>query len=64
MNRSDSIVSMLYIKREIITSSTYSLCTGDSVSKDIEIIKEILAEFKVFKEEFGKMKSYVMGYRI
>ena len=49
MNVSDSILSMLYIKRDILASSTYSFCNGKSVSKDIENIKEIIAEFKVFK---------------
>ena len=42
---------MLYIKRDILASSTYSFCNGKSVSKDIENIQEIIAEFKVFKGE-------------
>ena len=54
MDGSDRIVSMLYIERDIIASSTYYFCTGKSVSKDIEDITKIIAELKVFKEEFKK----------
>ena len=43
---------MLYIKGDIITSSTYYFCIGESVSEDIEKIKEIIEDFNVFKEEF------------
>ena len=54
MNGSDRIVSMLYIKKDIIASITYSFCTRKSVSKFIENIKERIAYFTVFKEEFGE----------
>ena len=59
MNESDRIVSMLYIKRDIIASMVYSFWTYKSVSKDIKDIKERIAEFKILKEDFGKMKPYV-----
>ena len=49
MDVSDIIVSMLYIKIDIIESRTYSFCTGKSVSKYIENIKDRIAEFKMFK---------------
>ena len=38
MNLSDRIVSMLYKKRDILTSRTYSFFTSKSVSKDTENI--------------------------
>ena len=50
MNGSDGIVSMLWIKREIIASITYYFCTGKSVSKAIENINEILAVLKISKK--------------
>ena len=53
MDGSDSIVSVLYIKIDIIESSTYSLITGKSVLKDIEHIKERIAYFRYFKEYIG-----------
>ena len=53
MDGSDRIVSMLYIRKDILASSTYSFCTDKSVSKDIENIKERIADFGAFKEEVG-----------
>ena len=53
MDGSDRIVSMLYIRREIIASSTYYIITGKSVSKEIEQIKERIADFGAFKEYVG-----------
>ena len=41
-------------KIDILSYITYNFCTEKSVSKDIENIKEITSESKVFKEEFGK----------
>ena len=52
MNISYRIVSMLYIKKDIIESRTYSFCTCKLVSKDIINIDDRIADFKVFKEEF------------
>ena len=57
INGSDRIVSMLYIKIEILASSTCYFCTGVSVSKYIENIKEGIAEFKVFKEDLGRNET-------
>ena len=45
---------MVYIKKEILASITYSFFTGKSVSKDIENIKERKVNSTVFKEEFGE----------
>ena len=39
INGSDRIVSMLYIKRDIIAFNAYSFCNGKSVSKYIENIE-------------------------
>ena len=64
MNRSDSIVSMLYLKKYILVFITYSFCTGKYVSKDIENIKERIAYFTFFKEGFEKMKSYATRFRL
>ena len=56
MDGSDRIVSMLYIEKYIILSSTYSFITGKSKSKEIEHIKQITADFGAFKEEVGRNK--------
>ena len=56
MDCSDRIVSMLYIKADILASRTYYFITGKSVSKDIGHIKERLADFGSFKEEVGMNK--------
>ena len=40
LDGSDSIVSILYIKKDILASSTYSFCTVKSVYKEMEHIKE------------------------
>ena len=50
MYGSDSIVSMLYIKKDILASITNYFITGKSVSKDIEHIKDIIVYFRYFKE--------------
>ena len=54
---SDRIVSMLYIKEDIISSSTYYFCTGKSVSKDMENIKDIIDDSVTFKEEVGRNET-------
>ena len=59
MDGSDRIMSILCTDRAILASRAYYLCTGKPISKDIENIKEIIEEFEVFKEVFGKMNSYV-----
>ena len=51
MDISDRIVSMLYIRKEILALITYYFITGNSVSKYTEHIKEIIADFGAFKEE-------------
>ena len=57
MNGSDTIVSMLYIKKDVLESSTKYFYTGKSESKENENIKERITDFKYSKEEFGKYKT-------
>ena len=47
-------------KIDIITPNTYSFCTWESIFRDIQNIIVRIIEFKVFKNEFGKMKPYVI----
>ena len=54
MDVSYRIVSMLYIKKDILSSSTYFFITGKSVSNDMEHIKERISDFRAFKEEVGR----------
>ena len=56
MDGSDRIFSMLYIKKDILESSTYSFITGKSVLKQIEHIKERISDSGAFKEEVGMNK--------
>ena len=51
MDGSDRIVSMIYIKKYILVFRTYSFITRKSVSKEMEHIKERIADFRDFKEE-------------
>ena len=51
MNKSDRIVSMVYIRKYILALRTYYFITGKSISKDTEHIKERIADFRAFKEE-------------
>ena len=44
---------MVYIKKDILASSTYSFITGKSVSKENEPIKESISDFGAFEEEMG-----------
>ena len=49
LDGSDRIFSMSYVKIYILESSTYSVITGNSVSKEMEHIKERIAYFTYFK---------------
>ena len=51
-------------KTDALVYSTYPFCTGKPESKDIENIKDRIADFKIFKENFGKIKSYVKRFRL
>ena len=53
MDGSDRIVPILYNKKEILASNTYYFITGKSVSKQMEHIKERIADFRAFKEKVG-----------
>ena len=56
MYGSDKIVPMLWIKKDIPVSRTNYFITGNSVSKEMGHIKEIIADFRAFKEEVGMNK--------
>ena len=51
MDRSNSIVSMIYIRKDILSVGTYYFIIGKSISKYMEHIKERIADFGAFKEE-------------
>ena len=50
MDGSDRILYMLYIRKGILALRTYSFITGKSVSKEMDHIKERMADFGAFKE--------------
>ena len=56
MDGPDRIVSMLYIRKEILAVRTYYFITGKSVSKDMEHIKERIADLRAFKEEARRIE--------
>ena len=49
MDGSESIVSMIYIRKDILAVRTYSFITGMSRTKNIEHILEKKADFESFK---------------
>ena len=51
MDGSDKIVSMFYIRKELLALGTYYFITGKSVSKQMEHIKQRIADFGAFKEQ-------------
>ena len=51
MDGSDRIVSMIYIRKYIMSVITYCFITGKLISKDMEHIKERIADFRAFKEK-------------
>ena len=50
MDESYKIVSMIYIKKDILEFITYYFNIGESVSKEIKHIKERIADFGAFEE--------------
>ena len=50
MDVSDRIVSMIYIRKEILAVITYCFITGKLISKYMEHIKERISDFGSFKE--------------
>ena len=56
MDGSDRIVSMIYIRKDILSARTHYFITGKSISKDMEHIKERIADFGAFKEEAKGIK--------
>ena len=51
MYGSDSIVFIIYIRKDILSVRTHSFITGKSISKDMEHINERIADFGAFNEE-------------
>ena len=51
MDGSDRIVSMIYIRRDILTVRTYSFITEMSKTKNMEHILERKADFEAFKNK-------------
>ena len=51
MDGSDTILSMLYIRKDILAVRTCCFITGKLVSKYMEHIKERIVDFGSFKEE-------------
>ena len=49
MDGSEIIVSMIYIRKDILAVRTYSFITGMSITKNMEHILERKADFKSFK---------------
>ena len=45
MDGSDRIVSMIYIRKDILSVITYYFITGNSISKYMDHIKERIADF-------------------
>ena len=56
MDRSDRILSMLYIRKDILAVRTYYFITDNSLSKDMEHIKERIAYLGAFKEEARRIE--------
>ena len=52
-DESDRIVSMMYISKYILSVRTYCFIIGESLSKDMEHIKERIADFGASKEDAG-----------
>ena len=53
MKGCDNIFPMLYIKRDVNISKTYSFFMGFSVDNEINIIKRKMEDFTHFKDDFG-----------
>ena len=51
MDGSEIIVSMIFIRKDILTVRTYSFITGMSKTKNMEHILERKADFEAFKNE-------------
>ena len=49
MDGSDRIVSMIYIRKDILSVRTHSFITGMSISNNMEHIEERIADFRAFK---------------
>ena len=51
MDGSDRIVSMIYIRKYILSVITHSFITGKLISNNMEHIKERIADFGAVKDE-------------
>ena len=57
MDGSEMIVSMIYIKKDILSVRTHSFITGISISNNMEHIKERIANFGAFKNKAKGIES-------
>ena len=56
MDGSDRIMSMIYIRKDILAVRTYCFNTGKSISKDMEHIQDRISGFGAFKEKARGIK--------
>ena len=56
MKGSDNIVSVLYIKIDIVISNRYSFVVGWSVENILLYIKERIEDLNYFKDDFINIK--------
>ena len=64
MDGSDRIVSMIYIRKDILSVRTYCFIIGKSISIYIEHIKERIADFfELSKKRQEGPKSHVTLFR-
>ena len=59
MDVSESIVSMIYIRKDILTVRTYSFINGISKTTNMEHILERKADFEDFKNEAQLIEKHV-----
>ena len=50
----ENIVSVVYIRRNIIISNSYAFVLGSSDENPKESLKERIEEFEYFRDDFGK----------
>ena len=62
MDGSEIIVSMIYIRKDIITVRTYSSITGMSRTKNMEHILQRKADFEAFKNEAQLIEKHVTRF--
>ena len=63
MTGSDKIVSMIYIKTNILIPNSYAFVLGCSYENQKQNLKGIIEEFEYFKDDFGRVNLCVRKYR-